>query len=79
LINGNRNANSIKERIQAGHRAYFANLSTLKSKIIPRAAKIQVNKTLIRPVATYGAEKWTLKLAEENALRMVERKIMRRT
>jgi hypothetical protein len=72
INNGNTNDNCFKERIQAGNRAYFANLSTLRSKIISRAAKIQVYKTLIRPVATYGAE------TEENALRMCERKIIRR-
>jgi hypothetical protein len=53
INNGNRNDNCVKERIQAGNRAYFANLSTLKIKIISRAAKIQVYKILIRPVATY--------------------------
>jgi hypothetical protein len=54
INNGNRNDNCVKERIQAGNRTYFTNLSTLKSKIILRAAKIQVYKILIRPVATYG-------------------------
>jgi hypothetical protein len=62
--------NCVKERIQSGNSAYFANLSTLKSKIISRTAKIQVYKTLIRPVATHGAETWTLTVAEENALKM---------
>jgi hypothetical protein len=69
--------NCIKERIQVGNRAYFANLGTLKSKIISRAAKIQIYKTLIRPVATYGAETWTLTV-EEIALRMFKRRIILR-
>jgi hypothetical protein len=51
INNGNRNDNCVKESVQAEHMAYFTNLSTLKSKIISRAAKIQVYKTLIRPVA----------------------------
>jgi hypothetical protein len=43
--------------MQAGNSPYFANLSTLKSNtIISRAAKMQVHTSLIRPVATYGAE-----------------------
>jgi hypothetical protein len=63
INNGNRNDNCTKEGIQAGNRAYFINLSTLRSKIISRAAKIQVYKILIRPAATY-------------ALRISERKII---
>jgi hypothetical protein len=78
INNGNRNDNNVKESIQAGNRAYFANLTTLENKIILGAAKIQVYKTLIRPVATYGAETWMLTVTEENALRMFERKIIRR-
>jgi hypothetical protein len=77
INNWNRNDNCVKERIQVGNRAYFANLSTLKSKIISRAGKIQVYKTVIRPIATYGAETWTLTVTEENAMRMSERKIIR--
>jgi hypothetical protein len=45
IINGSRNDNCVTERIQAGNRAYLANLSTLIRKIISRATKIQVYET----------------------------------
>jgi hypothetical protein len=56
INNDNRNDNCVKERIQAGNGAHFANFRILKSKIISRAVKLKVYKTLIRPVVTYGAE-----------------------
>jgi hypothetical protein len=43
INNGNINTECIKERVQAGNMAYFANLSIFKSKIISRAE----DKTLI--------------------------------
>jgi hypothetical protein len=78
INNGNRNDNYIKKKKKVENTTYFANLSTPKSKIISTAAKIQVYKTSMRPVATYGAETWTLTEVEENALRMFERKIIQR-
>jgi hypothetical protein len=48
----------------------------LKSKIISRRSKLQIYKTLIRPVVSCGAEIWTLAVAEENALRRFEGKIL---
>jgi len=68
----------IKDRIQAGNKAYAANYHMLKSKIIRRSVKMQIYKTMIRPVATYGAETWTLTKADENMLRIFERKIWRK-
>ena len=46
----------VKDRIQTGNRAYAANTYMLRSKIIKRVVKMQIYRTLIRPVATYGAE-----------------------
>jgi hypothetical protein len=66
----------VKEMIQAGNRAYFANLRLLKSKIVSRAPKLQVYKTLIKPAVTYGTENSTLTVTEENILRIFERKII---
>jgi hypothetical protein len=47
INNGYRNDNCVTERIKIGNMAYFANPSTLKSKIISIASKIQVYKILI--------------------------------
>jgi len=48
----------------------------LKSKITKRSAKMQIYKTLTRPVVTYGSETWTLTKSDENLLRIFERKIL---
>jgi len=50
----------------------------LKSKIKKRSAKMQIYKTLIRPVVTYGSETWTISKSDENLLRIVKRKILRK-
>jgi hypothetical protein len=42
------------------------------------AVKMQINKTLIRPVVTYGSETWTLTKPDENLSSIFERKIQRR-
>uniref|UniRef100_A0A8D8XZ49 Craniofacial development protein 2 n=1 Tax=Cacopsylla melanoneura TaxID=428564 RepID=A0A8D8XZ49_9HEMI len=69
---------SIKERIQSGFKAYYANLGLLKNKLINRTTKMQIYKTLIRPVATYGGETWTLTEADKERLRRFERRIIRK-
>ncbi|XP_039298823.1 uncharacterized protein LOC120354882 [Nilaparvata lugens] len=59
-----------------GNRAYFANQRIFKSRIVSRATKVKMYKTLVRPVVTYGAETWTL--LSERALKSFERKMYRR-
>jgi hypothetical protein len=66
----------VKHRIQVGTRAYAANHNMLKSKIIKRSVKMQMYKMLIRPVVMYGSETWTITKADENLLRIFERKIL---
>ena len=50
----------------------------LRCKIIKRSVKIQIHKTLIRPVVTYASETWSLTKPYENLLRIFERKILQR-
>jgi len=68
----------IQRRILAGNRTYFAAISPFKSRLLSRATKIILYKTLIRPVVSYGAETWTLTKKEEQALLISETKIFRR-
>jgi len=53
-------------------------LSPLKNQSGLRAEKIKVYKTLIRSVATYGAESWTLNKDIAKRLATFDTKVLRR-
>jgi len=42
--------------ILAGIRTYFAAISLFRNRLLTRATKIRLYKTLIRTIVTYGAE-----------------------
>ena len=73
------NDNSVEKEIQKGiladNRTYFAALSLFRSRLLSRATKILLYKTLIRPVVSYGAEAWTVTKKDEQALLVFKRKI----
>ena len=78
IISNNFNTSmEIKRRILAAQRAYFAIRHLLTSKKLSRYAKLQMYKTLIRPVVLYGSESWNMTMVDENALGVFERKILR--
>ena len=51
-----------------GNRTYFGAISLFRSRLLSRANKIILYKTLIRPVVSFGAEEWTLTKKEEALL-----------
>ena len=57
----------IQRRILAGNRTYFAAVSLFRNRLLSRATKIRVYKTLIIPIVAYGAETWTITKKEEQA------------
>jgi hypothetical protein len=62
VINSTSNmTETIQDRIQAGNKAYYTNQMMLKNRYINGGAKMQIYKTQIRPVVTYGCESWTMK------------------
>jgi hypothetical protein len=60
-----------------GSKAYYANRQLVNSSLISRNSKLQIYRTLVRPVVTYGSESWTLTMEEERALAVFERKIVK--
>jgi hypothetical protein len=79
LINSiNGMGQSIRERIQGGKQAYYANFYLFRNQLINRSTKLKIYRTLVCPVVTYRAETWSLTLADENALRSFERRILRK-
>ena len=66
-----------KDVFLAGNRTYFAAISLFRIRLLSRATKIILYKTLIRPVVSYGAEAWTLTKKEERAVLIFERKMFR--
>jgi len=76
--NDNSVEKEIQRRILASNRTYFAAISLFRSRLLSRATKIILYKTLVRPVVSCGAEAWTLTKKEEQELVIFERKIFRR-
>jgi len=57
-----------------GNKAYYANRQLVNSSLVRRSSKLQIYRTLVSPVVTYGSESWTLTMEEERALAVFERK-----
>jgi hypothetical protein len=65
-------------RILSGNRCHYAYGKLMKSRALNRSSKLNIYKSLIRPVVTYGCEAWTLTNQDEQNLRIFERRIMRK-
>lgn len=71
-------AQEIQARLMAGNRCVAALHKIMKSKIISRKPKVQIYKTVIRPIVTYASETWTLNKTEQLRLEVWERKVLRK-
>jgi hypothetical protein len=58
----------IKARIHASNRCYFGLNKLFKSRMLSKRLKVQLYRTLIRPVVMYGCETWTLHNIQQNNL-----------
>ena len=69
----------IKRRITLANRCYYGLNGQLSNRDLSRTTKLILYKTLILPVLLYGAEAWTLLSTDAAALRVFERKVLRKT
>jgi hypothetical protein len=60
ISNDNSVQREIQRRVLVGSRTYFAATSLFSNRLLSRATKIRLYKTLIRPAVTYGVETWTM-------------------
>jgi hypothetical protein len=74
ISNNNSVEKEIQRRILAGNRTYFATISLFRIRLLSRAIKILLYKTLIRPVVPYGVEAWTLTKKEETSSSSFQKK-----
>ena len=47
----------VKERIALGIKAYYANLKFFKSRLVTKGSKLQLYRTVIRPIVTCASER----------------------
>jgi len=78
LTDKNDELTEIKARLQSGNKCYYGLSNMLKARAISKNLKIQLYRTLIRPVVMYGCEVWTLQKSDQNRLLIFKRKILRR-
>jgi hypothetical protein len=50
----------------------------LSSRLLSRNVKVEIYKTMNLPVVLYGCEAWSITLREENRLRVLENRVLRR-
>ena len=68
----------IDARIAGASKCSWALKTLIKSRYLTRTTKIQIYKSIIRPVATYGCECWALTKDLEHRLLVFEHSILRR-
>jgi len=73
----NDNSVEIKKRILMANKRFYGLKRQFRSQFLSIKNKIELYKTLIRPVLAYGSETWVVSKSDEAILGVFERKILR--
>jgi hypothetical protein len=69
---------AVRERILKRNRCLYELHNILRSRYITANTKVQIYKTALRPVVTFGLETCTLTAKLEEDLEIFKRKVLRR-
>jgi hypothetical protein len=58
-------------------KTYYANPKVFESKLLSKKAKLQLYRTIIRPVISCASKTWVLKESVKQKLVITERKILK--
>jgi len=78
LTNQNSIQEEIKNMLKSGYACYHSVQNLLSSSLLSKNLKIKIYRTIILPVVLYGCETWLLTLREEQRLRVLEKRVLRR-
>jgi predicted phosphohydrolase len=71
-------SDEIKSRIPAGNKCFYHLRQIFKSTAMSKAVKIQICKTMVKPIAVHGSETWTATEVDMKRLGTWDRRILRR-
>jgi hypothetical protein len=78
LANRNSIREEIKSRLKSGNACCRSVQNLLSSRLLSKNTKIRVCRTVVLPVVLYVCETWSLTLREEQRLRVVGNRVLRR-
>jgi hypothetical protein len=78
LTNRNSIHEEIKSRLKSGNAFYHWVQNLLSSRLLSKNTKIRAYKTVVLPVVLCGCETWSLTLREEQRLRVLGKRVLRR-
>ena len=67
----------VHKRVHSAYGAFYSLKHLITSKSLSRGTKVKLYKTLIRVIALYGSETWNSTKADEEALGVFERRVLR--
>ena len=73
----NRQEGEVDKRIAKYNSGVGALHPLHKEKYIPRKCKLEIYKTILKPIPFYGAESWTLNKRAQSKLQGAEMRVLR--